>query len=89
MVKSTPPRTRLGCGFLCVAALLTCVLLSINGLIVLNLYNSIEPTLPDEWRSDPRRLVQAVVFITPLLLLVIEWWVCDVTIDWLHPLRKQ
>jgi hypothetical protein len=87
--KPTTPRTRLGCGFLCVSALLTCVLLAINGLIVLNLYNSIEPTLPSEWRSEPRRMLQAIVFIAPLVLLLIEWWVCDVTIDWLRPLRRD
>ena len=88
MPKSIPPRTRLGCGFLCVAALLTCVLLSINGLIVLNLYNSLDPTFPEEWRRDPPRMLRAVIFTAPLFLLVIEWWVCDVTIDWLRPLRK-
>ena len=33
------PRMRLGCGYLLMATLLTCVLLAINGLIVINLVN--------------------------------------------------
>jgi hypothetical protein len=67
MTKPATPRARIGCGFLCVSALLTCILLGINGLIVMNLVNA----------------------VGPLLLLVIEWWVCDVTIDWLRPLRRE
>ena len=84
---SPPPKARVGCGFLLVSALLTCVLLGINGLIMMNLVNAVLPTLPAEWRYQSR-VGQAVVFIGPLVLLAIEWWVCDVTIDWLRPLRR-
>lgn len=80
------PKTRLGCGFLCVSAVLTCVLLAINGLIVMNLVNAVLPTLPEEWQEP--RVAQAVVFVGPLLLLLVEWWICDVTIDWLRPMRQ-
>jgi hypothetical protein len=84
MPKQQPStKARLGCGFLCVSAVLTCVLLAINGLIVMNLVNAILPTLPEEMRQD--RAAQAVVFLGPLALLVIEWWACDVAIDWLRP----
>jgi len=83
-----PPRTRIGCGFLLVSAVLTCVLLGINGLIVMNLVNAILPTLAPEWRYQTR-VGQAIVFIGPLVLLVIEWWICDVTIDWLRPLSRR
>jgi hypothetical protein len=58
-------------------------LLAINGLIVMNLINAILPTLPEEMRQD--RVAQAAVFLGPLALLVIEWWACDVAIDWLRP----
>jgi hypothetical protein len=90
MSKSTSPpnpKTRLGCGFLCVSAILTCVLLAINGLIVMNLVNAVVPTLPPEWREP--RIAQAAVFLGPLLLLLVEWWVCDVTIDWLRPAAQH
>jgi hypothetical protein len=79
------PRVRLGCGFLCVSTVLTCVLLAINGLIVMNLVNAVLPTLPEDLRQDRDRVAQAVVFLGPLALLVIEWWACDVAIDWLRP----
>ena len=82
------PKARVGCGFLLVSALLTCVLLGINGLIVMNLVNAVLPTLPAEWRHQ-MRVGQAAVFVGPLVLLLIEWWICDVTIDWLRPLRRK
>ena len=85
---SRSPRPRIGCGFLIVSALLTCVLLGINGLIVMNLVNAVLPTLPGIWRHQTR-LGQAVVFVGPLILLLIEWWICDVVIDWLRPLDRS
>lgn len=71
---------------MCVSAILTCVLLAINGLIVMNLVNAILPTLPEQWNAT--RASQAAVFVGPLILLLIEWWVCDVVIDWLRPLQR-
>lgn len=85
VATTSPGKTRIGCGFLIVSALLTCVFLAINGLIVMNLVNAVMPSLPDEWRQA--RVAQAIVFLGPLALLVIEWWVCDVALDWLRPLR--
>jgi len=84
---TTPTKARLGCGFLCVSAVLTCVLLAINGLIVMNLVNAILPTLPEEMQQH--RVAQAVVFLGPLALLVVEWWACDVAIDWLRPVGEK
>jgi hypothetical protein len=63
------------------------VLLAINGLIVMNLVNAVLPTLPEEWHEP--RVAQAAVFLGPLALLVIEWWVCDVALDWLRPIRPN
>src|SRR5689334_15186110 len=77
--RKVSPRPRLGCGFLVVAAFLTCVLLGINGLIVMNVVHAAMPTLPEGWRSP--RVAQAIVFLGPLILLFIEWWICDVAID--------
>jgi len=85
--KQPTTKARLGCGFLCVSAMLTCVLLAINGLIVMNLVNAILPTLPEDMRQD--RVAQAVVFLGPLVLLVVEWWACDVAIDWLKPVSGK
>jgi hypothetical protein len=80
---SAKPKTRLGCGFLLVSLLLSCVLLGINGLIVSNVFHATQANLPEELRQP--RVAQAVVFLGPVLLLILEWWICDVTIDWLRP----
>ena len=79
------PKTRIGCGFLLVSAFLTCVLLGINGLIVMNVVSAVLPSLPEEWR----RAAQAIVFLGPIVLLFLEWWICDVAIDWLRPYRSS
>jgi hypothetical protein len=84
-VKLTP-KTRLGWGFLLVSALLTCVLLAINGLIVTNVFYATLPGLPESIRQP--RVAQAIVFLGPVLLLFVEWWICDVALDWLRPQRR-
>jgi hypothetical protein len=80
--SSTPGKVRYGCGFLLVSAALTCVLLAINGLIVTNL---VQAASPGPFPLRDQRLPQAAVFLGPVILLFIEWWICDVAIDWLRP----
>jgi hypothetical protein len=85
---STPkPQSRMGCGFLLVSAVLTCILLGINGLIVMNVVTAVMPLLSDDLRKP--RIAQAIVFLGPVVLLFIEWWVCDVSLDWLQPQRAS
>src|SRR5262245_44905122 len=80
-----PGRARLGCGFLLVSTGLTCVLLAINGLIVTNLVAAYSPgPLP----LQNQRVAQAIVFLGPVTLLFVEWWIFDVTLDWLRPQRS-
>ena len=81
------PKTRLGCGFLLVSALLTFILLGINALIVTNAYDASRQFLPDAIRQKAAE--QAILFLGPVLLLFIEWWICDVAIDWLRPAAKS
>jgi uncharacterized membrane protein len=76
---ASPGKTRFGCGFLLVSAVLTCVLLAINALVVTNL---VQAMLPE---SRNQRLAQAAVFLGPILLLFVEWWICDVALDWFRP----
>ena len=85
-VSNNPaPRTRLGCGYLLVAVIITCVLLTINGLIVTNAYYTALMTMPAN--TVHPRLGQAIVFVGPVLLLFVEWWAFDVITDWLAPRR--
>ena len=77
------PRTRLGCGYLAFAVFITCVMLTINGLIVTNAYYTASVTMPPG--SIHPRVAQAIVFLGPVLLLFVEWWAFDVATDWLRP----
>lgn len=89
MERASPksvPRTRIGCGYLLFVVLISCVLLTINGLIVTNGYYTVAVTLPPG--SVHPRLGQAIVFLGPVLLLYIEWWIFDVATDWLRPRRR-
>jgi hypothetical protein len=85
----SPPRpaslARLGCGFLLLTVLVSCFLLVLNGLIVTNVYAVSAESLPDVLRD--RRWSQAIVFLGPVVLLVVQWWAYDVTVDWLWPTR--
>lgn len=77
----------LGCGFLLATLLVTCVLLVLNGLIVSNVFNASRESLP-EFLQD-RRWSQAIVFLAPVLMLVVQWWAYDVAVDWLWPTRSK
>jgi hypothetical protein len=79
-------RTRLGCGYLLLTILISCVLLTINGLIVTNAYYTLAVTMPAG--SIHPRVGQAIVFLGPVLLLVVEWWIFDVATDWLRPRQR-
>jgi len=81
------PQSRLGCGFLVVSAVLTCILLGINGLIVMNVVTAVMPLFSESTHRP--RIAQAAVFLGPVVLLFIEWWICDVTLDWLRPQRQH
>ena len=70
-----------------VSLLLTCLLLGINGLIVSTMYAAMSEGLPDSVRQP--RIAQAIVFLGPVLLLVLEWWIFDVALDWLDPKRRS
>jgi hypothetical protein len=78
---------RLGCGFVLLSLLVSCVLLALNGLIVTNVFYASAERLPDFLRD--RRASQAIVFLGPVLLLVVQWWAYDVAIDWLWPTRAR
>jgi hypothetical protein len=80
------PRTRLGCGFLLFTIFISCVLLTINGLIVTNAYYTIAVSMRPG--SIHPRVGQAIVFLGPMLLLYVEWWIFDVATDWLRPRER-
>jgi hypothetical protein len=86
-VARTPPVARLGCGFLLLVVIVSCVLLALDGMIVSNVFSRVRESLPPLFK-DPR-WSQAIVFVGPVLLLAIQWWAYDVAVDWLRPMRTR
>ena len=86
-----PPRpastARLGCGFILLTVLVSCALLVINGMIVGNVLTSVLDSLPAVLRQQ--RWMQAINFLGPVLILVVQWWAYDVAVDWLWPMRQR
>ncbi|MEX2174363.1 MAG: hypothetical protein WD872_08375 [Pirellulaceae bacterium] len=81
------PFARLGCGVLLLAVLFSSVLLVLNGLIVTNLFTASAASLPPVLREP--RWAQAILFLGPVFLLVVQWWAYDVAIDWLRPRQPR
>jgi hypothetical protein len=71
---------------LLLSVLVSCFLLVLNGLIVSNVFAASAGSLP-EFLQD-RRGSQAIVFLGPVVLLVVQWWAYDVAVDWLWPMRS-
>jgi hypothetical protein len=76
---------RLGCGYVLISLVISCILLGLNGLIVTNLFTAAADSIPEFLRE--RRAAQAILFAGPVLLLVVQWWALDVTVDWFLPAR--
>ena len=65
-----------GFRFVLVTCAVTCFLLALNGVLVASLYFHFNT--PDaSWNRYPK-LTQAVVFMAPLALVAIQWWMIDV-----------
>ena len=79
-------RFRMGCLFLLLSILAACAMLIVNGLVVSFVLGSAAARLPDFMRQP--RVVQALLFLGPVLLLAVEWWAYDVLTDWIFPLRR-
>ncbi|MFO0870456.1 MAG: hypothetical protein U0935_16130 [Pirellulales bacterium] len=81
----TTPRS--GCLGMLGTALLTCLLLVPNGWLALTVIQSLRTVMPNLLESP--KLVQVVVFVLPMLLLVIEWWLFDKVRDRWRARRGQ
>lgn len=81
----TTPRS--GCLGMLGTALLTCLLLVPNGWLALTVIQSLRTVMPNLLESP--KLVQVVVFVLPMLLLVIEWWLFDKIRDHWRARRGQ
>jgi hypothetical protein len=70
---STPSRS--GCLPLLITSIIACLLLIPNGWVAVVLVNSYRMAAPE--RLENAKLVQAILFVLPFLLLLLEWWLFD------------
>ena len=87
MSRDSNPLTRrvlpAGCAFTLGSAAMTCLLLLVNGSLVMALLDSVPNTAP-AWARKPE-FVQFMLFALPVLLVVVQW----ITIDYVRGrLRK-
>ena len=54
----------------------TCVLLVLNGVLVASIYFHTSGT--DSVLARYPKLTQAVVFMAPIVLVIIQWWIIDI-----------
>lgn len=73
----TPAKSRSGCLPLAAMCAVTCLLLTINAIVTHSALGPIVRLLPDILRKP--KMEQALLFVLPVLLTFLEWWV----IDWL------
>lgn len=64
-----------GCLFALVSAAVTCLMLLINGALVMAILDSIPNTAPT-WARKPE-FVQFMLFLVPVLLVVVQWMMID------------
>ncbi len=64
-----------GCAIGIGSALFTCLLLYLNGSLVLAVISALKQS-EDTWLND-ERVVQCVLFLFPVILVVIEWMMID------------
>jgi hypothetical protein len=75
---------RRGCGMLIGMCLLTCVFLVVNRIIVAWLYTvAVPPSL------DEVKLQTFLLFVGPVALIFVEWWIIDFVVERLSRLSRS
>jgi hypothetical protein len=64
-----------GCGFLLLTCLFTCFLLALNCAAVGRFYPELVSNAPEFLREG--RIPQMTMFIAPVVLTFVEWWLVD------------
>mgnify|MGYP000023306409 FL=1 len=64
-----------GCAIGIGSALFTCLLLYLNGSLVLAVISALKQP-GDKWLND-EKVVQCVLFLVPVMLVVVEWMMID------------
>ncbi len=78
-----------GCLFVLSLCVVACALLMTNGMFV-SLFYSVVNRTAFSWFQDEKYaegITRGVMFVGPVLLLVLEWWLADACVDWLARMR--
>jgi hypothetical protein len=75
-----------GCGFLVLTCVFTCFFLVLNSALVAKMYPPLAQLGPD-LLSHPR-VKQIMMFVGPVVLVFVEWWLVDLVVEVLTPRRK-
>lgn len=66
---------RSGCLLMLLACAAACLMFVANGIVFSAIYTQLAPRGP-EWLRHAK-VAQVLMFVTPLLMLIAEWWVLD------------
>jgi hypothetical protein len=64
----------------------SCLFLVLNSALISTLYPQLAQSGPAFLRHP--RVMQAVMFIGPVLMVFVEWWLADLVIDLVTPKRE-
>jgi hypothetical protein len=76
-----------GCGFIIFTCLVSCLLMIVNGGLVAAVYQWVAEWGPGLLRQS--RVAQATLFVVPVLLLFVQWWLLDHLLDFVRPQRRE
>ncbi len=72
-------KRRDGCGFLVLTCLFSCLFLVLNSVMVVRMYPVLAALGPGVLRH--RGVEQMMMFVGPVLLIFVEWWLVDTIVD--------
>jgi hypothetical protein len=83
--RISEPR-RDGCGYVVLTCVFSCLFLVLNSALLTRMY----PVLAEYGPSflENPRVIQAIMFIGPVILIFFEWWFVDLVVDLLTPGRR-
>lgn len=76
-----------GCGYLVLTCIVTCLLLVLNSMVVSDFYPRLAAAGPGFLREP--RVAQMFMYLGPIVLIFLEWWLVDLAVEAVTPIRKR
>ena len=81
--RQKPKTRRDGCGFVVLTCFFSCFFLILNSVLLREFYPRLAQAGPTMLQHP--RVIQAVMFVGPVGLMFLEWWLVDLVVDFLTP----